>query len=212
MSDILKTLSNSRVGRSTASRRTLNNVRLKQLSPFVVLIDSIIVKDKMYRSGKLDWNEDLEVNSDEDAPAGEQVVKFEKRYSQQTISTVNLFDERFIPYELIVRLLERICFEDCAYATYSAAVLVFMPGLNEIRKLTDLLVSHEQFGGDAFRLYPLHSTISTEDQGAVFNTLPAGMRKIVIGMLQRHLSERFIDFKQRPTLRRLALRSQILLV
>ena len=178
----------------------------------MILIDFIIVKDKMYRSGKLDWNEDLEVNSDEDVAAGEQVVKFEKRYSQQTISTVNLFDERFIPYELIVRLLERICFEDSAYTTYSAAVLVFMPGLNEIRKLTDLLVSHEQFGGDAFRLYPLHSTISTEDQGAVFNTLPAGMRKIVIGMLQRHPSERFIDFKQPPTLRRLALRSPISLV
>ena len=166
----------------------------------------------MYRSRKLDWNEDLEVNSDEDVPTGEQVVKFEKRYSQQTISTVNLFDERFIPYELVVRLLERICFEDCAYASYSAAVLVFMPGLNEIRKLSDLLVSHEQFGGDAFRLYPLHSTISTEDQGAVFNTLPAGMRKIVIGMLQRHPLERFTDFKQPPTLRRLALRSPILLV
>lgn len=146
----------------------------------------------MYRSGKPDWNDDLEVNSEEDVPSGDQVIKFEKRYSQQTISTINLFDERFIPYELIVRLLERICFEDCAYATYSAAVLVFMPGLNEIRKLTDMLVSHEQFGGDSFRVFPLHSTISTEDQGAVFNILPAGMRKIVIGMLQRHPSERFI--------------------
>jgi len=166
----------------------------------------------MYQSRKLDWNEDQEVNSDEDVPAGEQVIKLEKRYSQQTISTVNLFDERLIPYELIVRLLERICFEDCAYATYSTAVLVFMPGLNEIRRLTDMLVSHNQFGGDAFRVYPLHSTISMEDQGAVFNILPGGMRKIVIGMLQRHSSERVIKFKQRPTLRRLALPSPILLV
>jgi ATP-dependent RNA helicase DHX29 len=149
----------------------------------------MIVNNKMYKSGKLDWNEDLEVNSDEDVPAGEQVVKFEKRYSQQTISTINLFDERLIPYELIVRLLERICFEDCAHATYSAAVLVFMPGLNEIRKLTDMLMSHEQFGRDAFHVYPLHSTISTEDQGAVFNIPPPGVRKIVIGMLQRHPSK-----------------------
>lgn len=142
------------------------------------------VNNKMYKSGKLDWNEDLEVNSDDDdVPTGEQAVKFEKRYSQQTISTINLFDERLIPYDLIVRLLERICFDDRAYATYSAAVLVFMPGLNEIRKLTDILVSHEKFGGGAFQVHPLHSTISTEDQGAVFNIPPAGVRKIVIGML-----------------------------
>ena len=176
-----------------------------------MLIDFIIVKDKLHKSGKLDWNEDLEVHSDdEDGPTGEHVVKFEKRYSQQSIATVNLFNERLIPYDLIVRLLERICFEDSTYATYSTAVLVFMPGLNEIRKLADMLASHEHFGRDAFRVHPLHSTISMEDQGAVFNIPPAGVRKIVIGMLQHYLSERFIDFKQRPTLRRLALRSPIL--
>ena len=176
-------------------------------------MDFMTVNNKMYKSGKLDWNEDLEVNSDdEDSPTREQAVKFEKRYSQQTISTVNLFDERLIPYDLIVRLLERICFEDAAYATYSAAVLVFMPGLNEIRKLTDMLVSHEQFGGVAFRVYPLHSTISMEDQGAVFNIPPAGMRKIVIGILQRHPCdvEKVHQFKQRLILRRLGLRSPIL--
>lgn len=190
MSNILKTLSNLPDGRSTTSRRTLNNVRLNNPPLFSVLTDFMIVNNKMYKSGKLDWNEDLEVNSDDgDIPTEGQVVKFEKRYSQQTTSTINLFDERLIPYDLIIRLLERICFEDHVYATFSAAVLVFMPGLNEIRKLTDMLVSHGQFGGDAFRVYPLHSTISSEDQGAVFNIPPAGVRKIVIGMLQRHTSD-----------------------
>jgi ATP-dependent RNA helicase DHX29 len=170
----------------------------------------MIVNDKMHKSGRLDWNEDLVVNSDdEDTPTGEQVVKFEKRYSQQTISTLNRFDERLIPYDLIVRLLERICFEDGAHAPYSAAVLVFMPGLNEIRKLTDMLGTHELFGGNAFRVYPLHSTISTEDQGAVFNVPPAGVRKIVIGRSRRRPSQRFLNFEQQPTLRRLALRSPI---
>jgi ATP-dependent RNA helicase DHX29 len=157
----------------------------------------MIVNDKMHRSGKqpkLDWNEELELNSDdEDVPTREQEVKFEKRYSQQTVSTVNLLDERLIPYELIIRLLERICFEVAAHAPYSAAILIFMPGLNEIRKLTDMLGSHELFGGDAFRVYPLHSTISTEDQGAVFNIPLAGVRKIVIGMSQYHSEEMFIN-------------------
>ena len=103
-----------------------------------------------------------------------------KRYSTQTVATVNLLDERQIPYELIVRLLERLCFEEDAYIAYSAAILIFMPGLNEIRRLHDMLLSHDLFSNEAFRIYPLHSTISSEGQGAVFEIPPTGVRKIVI--------------------------------
>jgi len=103
-----------------------------------------------------------------------------KRYSPQTVATVNLLDERQIPYELIVRMLERLCFEEDAYIAYSAAILVFMPGLNEIRRLHDMLLSHDLFSNEAFRIFPLHSTISSEGQGAVFEIPPTGVRKIVI--------------------------------
>jgi ATP-dependent RNA helicase DHX29 len=78
--------------------------------------------------------------------------------------------------------METICYQNEGYIPYSAAILVFMPGINEIRRLHDLLVDHEIFGsGDAFRIHPLHSTISTEDQGTVFELPPVGVRKIVIG-------------------------------
>lgn len=110
-----------------------------------------------------------------------QPTKLEKRYSATTVATINLFDQRMIPYDLIMRTLERICFEDMDLMAFSAAILVFMPGLNEIRRLNDLLVEHRFFNDDAFRIYPLHSTISSENQSAAFDIPPPGVRKIVIG-------------------------------
>ncbi|CDO72377.1 hypothetical protein BN946_scf184977.g76 [Trametes cinnabarina] len=140
-------------------------------------------KDKFYRNkARLEWTEDTAAGEDDDDDAGQQEnVTLEKRYSPETISTVNLLDERLIPYDLIVRLLERICFEDPDYASYSSAILVFMPGMGEIRRLNDILTDHRSFGAeDRFRIYPLHSTISSEQQGAVFDIPPPGVRKIVI--------------------------------
>jgi ATP-dependent RNA helicase DHX29 len=108
-------------------------------------------------------------------------VKLEKRYSSETATTLNNLDERLIPYDLIIRLLEMICFEDGTYAAFSPAILIFTPGLGEIRRLNDLLTEHRLFGSDQFKIYPLHSTLSSESQGAVFDIPPPGIRKIVIG-------------------------------
>ena len=141
-------------------------------------------KDKFYRNkSRLEWTEDTAAGEDDDDDTGPQEnVTLEKRYSPETISTVNLLDERLIPYDLIIRLLERICFEDPSYASYSAAILIFMPGLGEIRRLNDMLTEHRAFSSeDHFRIYPLHSTISSDQQGAVFDIPPPGVRKIVIG-------------------------------
>lgn len=102
-------------------------------------------------------------------------------YSARTVSTVNLLDSRKIPYDLIIRLLEAVCFGDNDLNEYSAATLVFMPGLAEIRKLNDLLQSHPRFGASGdFVIYPLHSTISSDGQSAVFDVPRKGIRKIVI--------------------------------
>ncbi|KIM34405.1 hypothetical protein M408DRAFT_303614 [Serendipita vermifera MAFF 305830] len=140
--------------------------------------------DKFSRSknAQLEWTEETIdiVDEDEGIVPDSAPVVLGKRYSPETVSTINLLDERQIPYELIVRMLERLCFEDDNYIAYSAAILVFMPGLNEIRRLHDMLLSHDLFSNDAFRIFPLHSTISSEGQGAVFEIPPTGVRKIVI--------------------------------
>lgn len=141
-----------------------------------------IVDDKFYRSkNRTDWSEDATTRDDDDDDTVQENVKLEKRYSTKTATTINNLDERLIPYDLIIRLLERICFEDGEYSSFSSAVLVFMPGMGEIRRLNDLLNEHPQFGSEnEFKIYPLHSTLSSENQGAVFDIPPEGVRKIVI--------------------------------
>ncbi|KAL1693102.1 P-loop containing nucleoside triphosphate hydrolase protein [Schizophyllum commune] len=141
--------------------------------------------DKFYKGkNRIDWTEELGIrdeDEDESSDAAEDAkVRLEKKYSQSTADTINLFDDRFIAYDLIVRLLERICFEDNELQSYSAAILIFMPGINEIRRLNDMLTEHRMLGSDDFVIYPLHSTLSSEAQSSVFNVPPPGQRKIVI--------------------------------
>ncbi|KAJ3571585.1 hypothetical protein NP233_g3653 [Leucocoprinus birnbaumii] len=141
------------------------------------------VHDKFYRKKKqADWTEETAAADDEDEDEqNTSDIKLEKRYSAETVATLNLFDERFIPYELIVRILEKLCFEDPKYLSYSTAILIFVPGIGEIRRIHDMLNEHRDFGSeDMFRIYPLHSTLSSENQSSVFEIPPPGIRKIVI--------------------------------
>lgn len=143
-----------------------------------------------------DWNEGAA--EDDDDPDSKAPIKLSKQYSPIARATMDCLDQRVIPYDLIIRrsssivnmscspltfsegLLERICFEDPDRVAYSAAVLVFLPGMAEIRRLHDTLSDHPSFGSDAFNIYPLHSTISSENQSAAFDIPPPGVRKIVI--------------------------------
>ena len=145
----------------------------------------VFTVDKPFFKGKniQEWSEDAAgANlSDHDDEAAPRDVKLETRYSPKTVSTINLLDERVIPYDLIIRLLESVCFEH-AYTKYSAAILVFLPGIAEIRRLNDLLTEHAHFSSSHdFVMYVLHSSMSSENQAAVFEVPPPGIRKIVLG-------------------------------
>jgi len=141
----------------------------------------------IFRRGKSrpEWTEDNAAAEDDDREnAVVQEVKLEKRYSANTAATINLLDERQILYHLILRLLECICFEDDLLWKHSTAILIFMPGMGEIRRMNDMLTEHKRFGSeDEFIIYALHSTVSSENQGAVFDVPRGGIRKIVIGMV-----------------------------
>lgn len=58
------------------------------------------------------------------------------------------------------------------------AVLVFLPGLAEIEKLVNMLA--RESSRYQWQLYPLHSTITKEEQQSVFFTPPIGFRKIIV--------------------------------
>lgn len=69
-------------------------------------------------------NED---DDDEESIPG--VVKLQgQRFSSSTVTTMDLLDERQIPYELIILILEKMC-SDYTVMHLSSAFLIFMPGL-----------------------------------------------------------------------------------
>ncbi|KAF2012272.1 ATP-dependent RNA helicase A [Aaosphaeria arxii CBS 175.79] len=87
-------------------------------------------------------------------------------YSATTRNVLSSYDEYGIDYDLIIRLIENVAF-DATLARYSSAFLVFLPGMAEIRQLNDMLLSHPSFDKQ-WLIYPLHSSISSEDQQAAF--------------------------------------------
>ncbi|KAI3554166.1 helicase associated domain-containing protein [Colletotrichum abscissum] len=99
-------------------------------------------------------------------------------YSAKTRNSLAQMDEYRIDFDLIVQLIAKVASAP-EYIPYSKAILVFLPGIAEIRTLNDLLSGDPSFARD-WLIYPLHSTIATEDQEAAFLVPPPGVRKIVL--------------------------------
>lgn len=99
-------------------------------------------------------------------------------YSKQTRETVLKFDEYRMDYQLIKKLLLNIATAP-EMEHYSKAILVFMPGLAEIRRLNDEILSEPTFQR-GWIVHALHSSIASEDQEKAFVVPPEGFRKIVI--------------------------------
>ena len=99
-------------------------------------------------------------------------------YSKQTRETLANFDEYRLDYQLIKKLLIKIATTP-EVSHYSKAILIFMPGMAEIRRLNDEILSEPSFQ-KGWIVHALHSSIASEDQEKAFNVPPEGTRKIVI--------------------------------
>lgn len=119
-----------------------------------------------------------------------QIIEENKQYSRQTRKMIKRMDEKKINYDLILELLNHICQprpdstpdddKKKLEIPDKGAILVFLPGMNEIRKLYDLVSGHSTFGdASKFLLIALHSTLSSEHQEKAFDIPPEGVRKIV---------------------------------
>ncbi|XP_054474283.1 ATP-dependent DNA/RNA helicase DHX36 isoform X2 [Anoplopoma fimbria] len=98
------------------------------------------------------------------------------RYSDNTIETLEMLDnDDKIDLELIVALIRHIVLKE-----EEGAILVFLPGWDNISGLNDLLVAQQMFKSDRFIIIPLHSLMPTVNQTQVFKRPPPGVRKIVI--------------------------------
>lgn len=101
-----------------------------------------------------------------------------QEYSSDACNALLKFDEYRVNYELILKLLIHIATVE-GYAFYSKAILVFLPGIAEIRRLNDMLAGHQTFR-NGWYVHALHSTIATDEQERAFLVPPSGTRKIVL--------------------------------
>ncbi|XP_063061354.1 ATP-dependent DNA/RNA helicase DHX36 [Engraulis encrasicolus] len=98
------------------------------------------------------------------------------KYSDGTIDALAQMDEEDkIDLDLIATLIRHIVLNED-----DGAILVFLPGWDNISSLNDLLMAQQMFKSDKFVIIPLHSLMPTVSQTQVFNRPPPGVRKIVI--------------------------------
>ncbi|GAA5869879.1 hypothetical protein JCM1840_007661 [Sporobolomyces johnsonii] len=124
--------------------------------------------------------DDVPLDDDDELDAADNADVTQAPISKQSRITLDCIDQHAINYDLIVSLLENLCFYKPDLVPFSSAILVFLPSLESIRRLSDMLEAHQAFGSNQFIVLPLHSTISNESQGLVFNVPRPGVRKIVI--------------------------------
>lgn len=99
-------------------------------------------------------------------------------YSGKTRATISQIDEYRIEFELVLQLIMKVAADE-NLINFSKAILIFLPGIGEIRQLNDMISGHPFFSSNWY-VYPLHSTIASEDQEAAFLVPPPGIRKIVL--------------------------------
>uniref|UniRef100_A0A8C2WL75 RNA helicase n=1 Tax=Cyclopterus lumpus TaxID=8103 RepID=A0A8C2WL75_CYCLU len=96
-------------------------------------------------------------------------------YARTLQDTGDVDNDEKIDLELIVTLIRHIVLKE-----EDGAILVFLPGWDNISGLNDLLVAQQMFRSDRFVIIPLHSLMPTVNQTQVFKRPPPGVRKIVI--------------------------------
>ncbi|XP_005142130.1 3'-5' RNA helicase YTHDC2 [Melopsittacus undulatus] len=88
------------------------------------------------------------------------------------------FDDEKVDLDLIMHLLYNIC-SSCD----AGAILIFLPGYDEIVSLRDrILFDDKRFADNAHRyqVFMLHSNMQTLDQKKVLKSPPSGIRKIIL--------------------------------
>lgn len=134
--------------------------------------------DKQVKERVVELDDDDEVDVASDGSMKPELLKTLQQYSRRTRNTLSQINEYQIDFDLIVNLISRIA-TDPNYVNFSKAVLVFLPGIADIRTLNDMLLGDRYFQNN-WVVYPLHSTIASEDQEAAFLVPPPGYRKIVL--------------------------------
>lgn len=123
-----------------------------------------------------------DVDADDDVHEGQKMTKNGSAslasYSSRTRSTMANWDEYHINYDLVVSLLETIASKP-KFSSFSKAILVFLPGIAEIRRLNDMVAGQGLFS-HGWDIHVLASSIAIEEQERAFSIPMSGRRKLVI--------------------------------
>lgn len=84
-------------------------------------------------------------------------------------------DPEIIDVALVEQLLRKICIEST-----DGAILVFLPGWDDINRTRERLLSSSFKDSSKFMIISLHSMVPSVEQKKVFKHPPAGCRKIVL--------------------------------
>ncbi|CAB1318506.1 unnamed protein product [Coregonus sp. 'balchen'] len=119
-------------------------------------------------AGKLDEWSLVQAATTEMSPEDQELLK-EYHHS---------FDDERVDLDLIMHLLQNIC-----TSSEEGAVLIFLPGYDEIVGLRDrILYDDKRFADHSqrYQVFTLHSNMQTSDQKKVLKNTPAGVRKIIL--------------------------------
>eukprot|EP00980_Cylindrotheca_fusiformis_P015390 scaffold4329_cov115-Cylindrotheca_fusiformis.AAC.7 len=111
-------------------------------------------------------------------------------YKMSTRRSMERVNEEVVNYDLVEDLLVLLLLEQDRNTALlapqgadlsSGSVLIFLPGLGEIKALTEQLEGNRLLGNrQRFTIIPLHSTLSSRDQRQAFVPARSGCRKIIL--------------------------------
>lgn len=114
-------------------------------------------------------------------------------YSMNTRRSMERVDEKVLNYELIEDILGMLLLDpegndsillpegSDPKSISKGSVLIFLPGMGEIRALTETLKASRRFGNRSrFDIIPMHSSISPKDQRRAFIKPKTGCQKIIL--------------------------------
>lgn len=127
--------------------------------------------------GRMDQSP-LESTDSDDMESSHDLVMGLENYSSATRHILEQYNYRAIDYELIVNLASIIVTKP-KFQVYDGAILIFMPGIVEIRRLHNMLLTTKIFSSK-WMIYMLHSSFSTQELEQAFLIPPPGYRKVVI--------------------------------
>ncbi|XP_015273563.1 PREDICTED: putative ATP-dependent RNA helicase DHX57 [Gekko japonicus] len=141
------------------------------------------VEEDLRRAGLLQATDSCKVKDsvpDQQLTVHQLMIRY-KGLSTSVLKTMASMDLDKVNLELIEALLEWIVSGKHSYPP--GAVLIFLPGLEEIKTLYKQLQSNALFNNRHSKrcvVYPLHSSLSSEEQQCVFLKPPMGVTKIII--------------------------------